>query len=493
MAHHLSPRDVVPPLREDLRAGPPTPSGAGAEVITVAPHEGGAMRMHGFEFQVARMLDGRRTAEDVIVNCRRLGLPVNLDALEDFLYQLKTHGLLGDRPLGDRPGSTWSGSVRDLYRNALKAVREGEFDRARVYLDTILTEAPGTIEAVRLRDWIDSHPDPHVAGRTFGEVFRRTLDAWADDRPKHLGAELRDSVRRSAWPIVAVLTALGFLIAYALLPNNHRVNTSAQVAAASPVALAAPVAGTIDEVMVKEGDRVEAGAPLFSYGGAELQAALSDLTVKLDAARAPLRQQLADTPEGQAVKAAEDALARAQSELLREQQEAAGASPGETTRGAQEQYAAALDALNTARAQLDLKIPADAEGAAEIQTMTKEMQVLTDQIQSQTVKAPSAGVVTKLFVRPGQTVTEGQSAIQLEDLSRLRMVATIAPKHAKVAQVGTPIRVKIGQDRIDTKIEAVSGNEIAFEIPNPDGKLRPGTVKVAIDIPPSTRSDAPRS
>lgn len=496
MANHLSPRDVVPPIREDLEASPP-PSGTGAEVITVAPHDGrsGAMRMHGFEFSIARMLDGRRTADDVIANCQRLGLPVNLDALEDFLFQLKTHGLLSAVPVqGRKAGFNWAPEVRDLYRNALRAAREGEFARAKQYLDTLLNRAPGTIEAVRLRDWIDTHPDPHVAGRTFGAVFQRTLDSWAEERPPHWTAEVRDTLRKTSWPIVGVLTAIAFLIAYAFLPTSHRVTASAVLAPGTEVPIAAPVTGTVDEVFVKEGDQVEAGAPLFAYGVGELQARLSELSDRLEAARAPLRAEAAKTPEGaplaEALARAEDELTRAQSDLLLEQKETAGAPPREAGSGAEQRYAAANQAVQTAREQLDARIPGDAAGDAA--AMAAEVKALTEQIQAQTVKAPSAGVVSKLYVRPGQALNEGQAAAQLTDSKAMKLTATLSPKYIKELFVGTPITVKIGDEHYATKVEAVSGNEVAAELQNQSGSLKPGNVKVLIDVPPSAAVPRPK-
>lgn len=489
MAHHLSPHDVVPPLRGDLEPLP-APSGTGAEVITVAPFEGtGAMRMHGFEFSIARMLDGRRTAQDVLVSCKRLGLPVNLDALEDFLFQLETHGLLGAQPLDDRPGTSWQPAVRDLYRDALKAARQGEFESARAYLNAMDELSPGTVEAARLRSWVEHHPDPLVAGRTFGEVFQRTLDSWAEERPPHWAAEARDTLRRTWWPVLGVLTAIGFLILFAFLPTPHRVSASAQLSPLAEVAVPAAASGVLDQVMVKEGDRVEAGAPLFAYDVGELQVRWSELAEQLDAARAPLRAQVAKTPEGMGladtVSQAEQELSRAQAALLQEQKDSAGAPPNERTNGAEQRFAAAHDAVEVAKAELDARIPPDAPGAQSVRRLATELQGINEKIRLHTVKAPAPGVVTRLYVQPGSKVNQGDTVLQLEDQSRMRLVATVTPKHARRLEIGTPITVKIGEDRIHTRVDAVSGDEIAAELPNPNGELKAGVVQVQIDLPPS--------
>ncbi|MBL8949184.1 MAG: efflux RND transporter periplasmic adaptor subunit [Myxococcaceae bacterium] len=276
----MSANDVVPALKPGIDGVPPP--GTGEELVTVGPLE-----LRAFELQLARMLDGKRTATEVIENARAVGLPLSLDALEDFLSRLQGAGLMTESQRPPRLGEAWQPAARELYRDALKSVRQGEFDDARTYLDSMLRIQPATREAEQLKRWIDTHPDPHVVGRTFGDVYLRTVAGWASERPAHLAAELRDSLRMTWWLPLGVLTAIGFLIFYAFLPVSHRVFTAAELMPTDALGVVAPAAGSVDEVLVKNGDAVQAGTPLAILDATELNAAKQELKERLEATRAP--------------------------------------------------------------------------------------------------------------------------------------------------------------------------------------------------------------
>src|SRR5262245_38743714 len=106
---HLSPVDPVPKLRGDVVFSR-RPLGSGAEVIHIRPiGYGETMRLHGFELSLARLLDGRRTAQDVVKRANRIGLPLSLGSLEAFIRHLQSHRLLA-RSAGEAasPVSPWA-------------------------------------------------------------------------------------------------------------------------------------------------------------------------------------------------------------------------------------------------------------------------------------------------------------------------------------------------------------------------------------------------
>jgi multidrug resistance efflux pump len=486
MIHHLSLHHVVPPLRDDL-APLPEPTGTGAEMVSVAPVEGaGAMRMHGFELSIARMLDGHRTAEEVIANCQRLGLPVNIDSLEDFVHQLATHGLLGSRPV-PKEALSWSPAIRELYRDALKAAREGDFDRAHGYLDAMRELAPDAPEAKHLTNWLDTHPDPLIAGSEFGEIFQRTLDSWSADRPPHWAAEVRDSVRRTWWPVLGLLTAIGFLVAYALLPNTLWVREVAQLEPASVVAIASPAALPIDHVLVQEGQRVELGAPLFSYGANGQRQRLDGLQRRLEEVRAPLRQQVAQTTEGaplaKALERADRERKSAEAQVAALREEGPAAAGGERQQRAEQRLVQATNGQRTAREQLDARIPPDAPGASTVSKLAEQVKELEDRLAAQTVRAPAPGVVKNL----DPEAPEGQPVLTLVDASRLKLTAKVQPRYADRLFPGMPITVRIGHDRVRTTVEATPPGAITADVENPDGALAPGPLAVEVQLPPPER------
>ena len=65
--HALGFDDVVPPLRRAL-AFDASPVGPGVELVTLAPlvSPGEALRIHGFEYSIARMLDVMREIDQPV-------------------------------------------------------------------------------------------------------------------------------------------------------------------------------------------------------------------------------------------------------------------------------------------------------------------------------------------------------------------------------------------------------------------------------------------
>src|SRR5687767_6257088 len=108
MADMLTPDDVVPPFRSDLKLADPV-QGAGEKLVTVAdPISGKSMAFRGFELSIARMCNGQRTANEVIDAAAAIGLPISLEGLSGFVKKLRALGFLS-HPL-DAPvprATTW--------------------------------------------------------------------------------------------------------------------------------------------------------------------------------------------------------------------------------------------------------------------------------------------------------------------------------------------------------------------------------------------------
>lgn len=107
--------------------------------------------------------------------------------------------------------------------------------------------------------------------------------------------------------------------------------------------LSAQSAGTVAEVLVHEGEQVEAGALLVRLNSAERQVAVAQAQAQLQAAEAR-RLELANGARGEEIAAAEAALAAAEARLARL---ADGALPGQIAQGE-----AALSAANAGLARL---------------------------------------------------------------------------------------------------------------------------------------------
>jgi hypothetical protein len=149
--------DAVPILRGDLEIV----KGASAGLFEVgAPTSGRHFTLYEFELSIARMLDGRRHASDVIENGVRLGIPVELDGLNKFIRQLWRYDFLA--PPGSAPVPTegeesgwgervkWDEATRTLFQTGLRLMRQGRPQDAESYFHAVLDADPGNTEATEL-------------------------------------------------------------------------------------------------------------------------------------------------------------------------------------------------------------------------------------------------------------------------------------------------------------------------------------------------------
>jgi hypothetical protein len=150
----LAPADAVPAFRADLTVE----KGAAAGLFEVTdPASGRHFTLYEFELSIARMLDGRRHASDVIENGVRLGIPVDLDGLYKFIRQLWRYGFLAppgtpapaDAPAeGARPErERWDEATRTLFQTGLRLVRQGRPHDAASYFQAVLDADPDNAEA----------------------------------------------------------------------------------------------------------------------------------------------------------------------------------------------------------------------------------------------------------------------------------------------------------------------------------------------------------
>ncbi|MBK9518591.1 MAG: hypothetical protein IPO09_14815 [Anaeromyxobacter sp.] len=154
VAGTIDPADVVPLFRGDLLVEPgPTP------VISLLSDPAGGKRFPFYEFElsVARMLDGRRRAGEVLQAADRLGIPVDLDGLSQFVRQLGLYGFLAapgtPHPAteGARRGrQPWDEETRTLYRAGVRLMHLGRPKEAAGYFTTILEAHPENSQATQL-------------------------------------------------------------------------------------------------------------------------------------------------------------------------------------------------------------------------------------------------------------------------------------------------------------------------------------------------------
>ena len=150
--------DLVPTLRGDLIITKSKNSRGTLEVKD--PLTERTFTLYDFEVSIARMLDGKRSAADVLAAANRLGIPVTLPTLKTFLQQLRAYQFIDQTRQGGettwprrRP---WAAGVRELYQSALRLMRSGKYDEARGYVDALVEADPENEEAAALRARIEA-------------------------------------------------------------------------------------------------------------------------------------------------------------------------------------------------------------------------------------------------------------------------------------------------------------------------------------------------
>ena len=102
-----------------------------------------------------------------------------------------------------------------------------------------------------------------------------------------------------------------------------------------------------------------------------------------------------------------------------------------------------------------------------------------------TVTAPISGAITALGVRPGMTVTSGQTLAEITGFSPIWLEADVPEAQASSVRVGQPIQASLTafpEDRFGGRIIAILPATqaasrtitVRAELPNPGGRLKPG-------------------
>jgi len=121
------------------------------------PRSGKTFPLYDFELSLARMLDGRRLWREVVEAGQRLGIPVDLTSLVQFVSQLDNYGFLappGTPPPGPGEGQStwaprrkWDDGLRALFQSGLRMHRQGRYAEAANYFEAMLQTDPQNPEA----------------------------------------------------------------------------------------------------------------------------------------------------------------------------------------------------------------------------------------------------------------------------------------------------------------------------------------------------------
>jgi hypothetical protein len=148
----LAAGDCVPLFRTDLCVA----RGASPGLYDVSvPGSERRFTVYEFELAIGRLLDGRRTAAEVVEHGVRLGIPVDLAGLHKFVRQMGHYGFLAPTgtPLAAGGGGTWAErdawdeGARTLFQTGVRLMRAGRPADAASYFEAVLDMHPGSAEA----------------------------------------------------------------------------------------------------------------------------------------------------------------------------------------------------------------------------------------------------------------------------------------------------------------------------------------------------------
>jgi HlyD family secretion protein len=210
----------------------------------------------------------------------------------------------------------------------------------------------------------------------------------------------------------------------------------------------APLAGTIQKLLVKEGDRVQAGQLLLSMDDSRARADLATAQARLKAAQERYstlmaggneQQLLARRSELQKANTELEAAQRQLDALTRLQQK--GAATASEVAAASDRVARAKADITQLQSTVRYSPPEQERAQGEINDAKAAIQLAQETIAKCNVRAPFAGVVYFLPARNGAFVNIGELLLQVADLGQLRVRAFVDEPEIGRLAVGLPVHI----------------------------------------------------
>ncbi|HVH25407.1 MAG TPA: efflux RND transporter periplasmic adaptor subunit, partial [Vicinamibacterales bacterium] len=228
------------------------------------------------------------------------------------------------------------------------------------------------------------------------------------------------------------------------------------------------VAGRLESVSVRMGDRVSRGQTIAKVEDRELLEQIKQAQASFEVAAATIRQREAD------LRLAQSNLDRSRN--LYERQ----LIPKQTFDDTDARYQASVAQLDLARAQF-----------SQSQARLDELKI---NLTNTTISSPVSGFVGKRVLDPGAWVTPNSAFISVVDIGVVRLVANIVEKDIRRITSGLPAMVEVdaypGEQfhgivkHISPVLDpATRTGQIEVEIPNTNFRLKPGMyAKVAFTV-----------
>jgi HlyD family secretion protein len=221
------------------------------------------------------------------------------------------------------------------------------------------------------------------------------------------------------------------------------------------IKIAAPVVGRINEVMVKINDKVAADEPLLRLDDEDAQARVASAQAQVAMHERARNEKSAGKAANR--RDAEDAVAEAEAGLVDARStfdkavraKRTGSGSDATITAARTAWTHAQDNLDRQRSQLrkieaqsGTPLPTQLEG--QLNVARTELRVAVAELEKLTIRAPMAGTVLKVAVKPGELAgpSAPQPLLLLGDLSQLRVRAELDEHNVGKIKLGEAVTVR---------------------------------------------------
>lgn len=260
--------------------------------------------------------------------------------------------------------------------------------------------------------------------------------------------------------LIVALAVAGAVAAVALWPKGRDVDVvtaskapltqsvvaTGRIATPARIAIGSPLAATVLEITVREGDVVAPGQVLARLRSDDAAALIAQAAAALAEAEARLEQtvQVGRPVAAQQLAQAEANLKVAQAEAERARQLVAqGFYARSKADDALRNAANAASAVDTARAQLLAQAPGGTEynaARARVEQARAQLANAKARAAQLTLTAPAAGTVLTRKAEPGDVASAGKVLLEIADAGETRIYATVDEKNLRLLATGQKAR-----------------------------------------------------
>jgi len=280
--------------------------------------------------------------------------------------------------------------------------------------------------------------------------------------PNNNGSSAKKTVETpaSSAPLVRKVRVQLLTPQYAILSSERSVSVTLDPRRSASVA--AQASGPVSSVLVKEGQRVEAGQSVLKLESTVAQNALSDAKLALESARINL--QKARSGQSGTLQIAQDSVRAAQenadliSKRLSESRQllAAGGIAAIDVQQLEANYAQAQSSLRSAQDQVSRAQRSSGEDVAllEVQVQQAQNRIVSSEktLRDTDLKAPFSGIISDLPVQQGEFLGAGSKAFVLADTSALEAKFRLPPEQAETLADGSTLGLTYGGKSYPVKL-----------------------------------------